>query len=246
MENLKMKPILITTPRTGSNIICEKIYNISKLNFNYVSNLNEFFNINDIIQKKYFLKDSIIQQTEAIRVYKNWAKGEKINIQLERLEMLRANSNYMIKMFPINIHPAVEEFVTKEYDLIFLERKNKIKQFLSYLALFSEPKQAHNEKNNSYIVKKINFRYERLNEFLWIQAQYEKFKEKYKGKTIFYEDLENSMTEENLAYLLNLKKLNIVNYETRFTKTEYEKDIELIIENNELWQVAKVKHFKDI
>lgn len=234
-----MKPILITTPRTGSNIICQKIFNISKLNFDYISNLNEFFNVNSIIQKKYFLKNSIIHQTEAIRVYSDWAKDEKIKIQLERLEMLKINSNYMIKLFPINIHQNIEEFITKEYDLIFLERKDKIKQFLSYLSLFSEPKKSHNEKNNPYIVKKIKFSYERLHEFLYMQKEYNKFKEKYKGETLYYEDLENSMTEENISHALNWTDLKIINHESQFQKTNYIDNIENLIENNDEWIAAK-------
>lgn len=238
-----MKPILVSTPRSGSTIVAEKLFNIAKDNFNYIDNLDEFFNITSVMKTDFIFIENKIKKRYSERVFTNWCNNKK-ELQLQRLEMLKKNSNYLIKYFPFDIDPEVENFVVNTYDIIFLERKNKIEQFLSFLGLFSEKRYSHNTISNSYVIEKLKYDRDILNSFIYIIQQYNNFKRKYEGKTLFFEDITKiEINEKNISNLLNLNvnENNIKNYKSSLIRTFYKDDPEKIIENYEEWENDKFK-----
>lgn len=238
-----MKPILISTPRSGSTIVAEKIFNISRDNFNYIDNLDEFFNVTDMIQTNYHFVENKIVKEKSQKIFKKWY-NDKQEIYQYRLNLLKYNPNYLIKFFPFNTPKDIETFIIDTYDLIFLERKNKVAQFISFLGLFCEKKYSHNTINNFYQITKLKYDKKLLDSFINIIHQYNAFKEKKSGITIFYEDvLQNKINETNIATLLNLNIHNINNYENKIIKTSYITDPELLIENYDEWKQDKHRLF---
>lgn len=236
-----MKPLLVTTPRTGSTLIAEKLSNIAIDNFGYIKNLDEFFNITTVMKTNYYIKDNIIYKDPNIRVYEQWFKSVD-EIQLQRLNMLEKNPYYFIKVFPFNLHSNVEKFITNNFDLIFLERKNKVLQFLSFLGLFNGPKQSHNHKKNRYKITELVYDPNLLNSFIKIINNYQEFKKKYfQGHILYYEDIEHSVSEKVIAKHLNLN-VNILNdRENIFDRTVYIDYQEKLILNQKEWLADKYK-----
>ncbi len=253
-----MKPLVISTPRTASTILTTKLFNIARDNWGYVTNLGEYFSVDRVIESNYVLKNNKIVKNVHDRVYRKWW-DDKYKIQVERLELIKSYPNNMIKVHPFDLPDDIEKFIIQNYDLIFLERKNKINQFLSYLGLFSELKLSHYKTNEPQPqITSFYYSKEHLNDFIYILQCYDKFKNTYKNflsnlhgnkldidyflnkRTFIYEDEWYNASEEQLAEKLSLGISEIKNYHNESLKTKYaNNDLESLIINRSEWEKDK-------
>lgn len=254
-----MRPILITSPRTGSNIVCDKLFNIARDNFSYTNNLYEFFNINKIVQSLYSIENNEIICNLNVRVYTKWYQN-KYELQIDRLNLLKkTHGNYMIKLLSLDVMDEVLEYIFSNYDPIFLERKDKINQFCSWLVLYTAQRKAHNMRMRPLNeVSQLNYKKDYLTDFIFILQEYDRIKALHKSIfltkynerhyeetmrriTLFYEDIKYDVSEIRLANYLNLRCNNLKNYIDYFLPTPYAEaeTLEDLIDNQDEWQKDK-------
>ena len=232
----RMKPFLVTTPRTGSTIIQSLLYSLSKQHFGYKGNLDEPFTITELFKAKYERVDDVVKTTEYQRIGKKWFDNKR-DIKLEFINLIGDDHNYMMKLFPIDMEPELLSMMENNYDVICLERRDKIHQALSWVLLW-ETNIAHYKVDDHRIVTSLRYNSFHAREMLRHFKAYKEFKEYYKKpfKTVVYEDfMEQGGNEDALIKLLDLP---IENYEPMkmVTKpTPYNNDLENLIVNKEEW-----------
>lgn len=220
-----MKPIIITTPRTGSTLLCEMLTECS----GYKSNLNEFFFATPHGYMPYKIEDGLIKvEPGYITNTSKWNMPMK-DVHAERLKLFDTYDplDYMIKLHSYDlINPRIVEFI-KHYDtVIFLERKNISEQILSYCAMMQHSNEGdsfHHTKDSTTITS-IHFSEVYADEILLALKIYNRFKRNYKGNnfTIFYEDF---MNERNSTFTV---------------KTKYaSSNLEELVDNKDEWQLYK-------
>jgi len=234
-----MNPILITTPRTGSTLISDLLFNLHK--DKYKTNLWEFFSVDSITKNTYGFKNGNLQRLSHERPYKQWWSTSQREIRLQRLEMLKSDQKNMIKIMAHGTEPEILDFVKSNYDIIFLERKNKIQQFLSWTTMVQHRKRHYGVEEVDSI-ESIQYDPEHTTQFIKIIQPYFKIKKEITGKIIYYEDfIENGANEAALIKLLNLP---IIDYKPMVIETKptpYKDEIEKIILNKEEWFSNKEK-----
>jgi len=251
----KFAPLIITTPRTGSTPVCELLANIGRYTADYKNNLGEFFNllIYDREKKTYkidtLVYDKFSHFTDSIlgvinrrmklhpdSVTKEYAR-ERV---MERVELLKENNNlYMIKIFPFNVDTQVLSWLHQTYDFVYLERRNKLEQVLSYQSAVYH-KKYHYSVADSTVVGEFEFNYEQFELFHLRCQEYKNIKSMFSGSTIYYEDLVDSLTEDRLIDLLDLdikidKKLTLPTRKLSY-KTQ---NLEDLIINKTYWLEIK-------
>jgi LPS sulfotransferase NodH len=236
-----IKPILFTTPRTGSTLITRLLGNISIQQCEYKNTLHEYFTINSVY-KSYYKKNRNGITTLVSQIITNykWFDSER-TIRLNRLQLLDNDYNYMIKLFSSDIEPEIEHMITQNYDIIYLERRDKIKQLLSWLNLMKTTK-AHYSLDDNSSIEQIVYDPKLTNIFLSIIERYHQYKKLHPSKfsTIYYEDFIDADNKE--LFLLNHLGLANINhvYDTIDTKpSPYKQDPEMLIQNDIEWKLAK-------
>lgn len=251
-------PLLVTTPRTGSTLIHKLLGNIGKQTADFKNNLNEFFTITPWIDLKYsnfkVFNDTIIGLISNDTLNNRNIHTENkflheidfVKLYHEKIQMLQDNSfKYMIKLIPYMIDDFTINFLNNEYDFIYLERRDKLSQLLSYTT-FKNTGITHYLKDDTTVIDKIEFD----PKFLWllnrIYEDYHKIKQSFPGPTLYYEDLmAERITEESILRCLNMdiKIDNPLAIQTR-SSTYLEIDRELLINNPELWLKYKPEFLK--
>jgi hypothetical protein len=207
-----MKPILFTMPRTGSSIIAKLLGNLAKQHYGYAPPLDEYFTIIPAYKAEFKEDDNnIIKYTAFDRVNSVWF-DDAHKIKLDRLQMLKNNPYlYMIKIFPIDLIPEIEEYI-KTFDIIYLERRNVLHQLVSFLNLCVTNKAEYKKSDK----KVSNIIYYPKHADAFINDHYHpycEFKKNNPSKfpVLYYEDF-MSMGRNEKA-LINLLGLDINNYE---------------------------------
>lgn len=239
-----MKPfIIITTPRTGSTVITDLLYNLTKSAVGYKGNLWEFFSVDPQTHNVYEMINGTVVRTSHSKPNAEWWTEPAESIRLERLEMLKYNHRYMIKLFSSHSHPEIIDFIKPRFNIIFLERKNKIHQILSILALLQKNK-AHYLNDDTDKVSSIIFDKATVDRAIVALTYYYQIKSTLKGKTVFYEDfIKHGFSEETLKKRLNLSINDYVPLDIRTKATPYvNKNPEDLIINKDLW----LEHRQDI
>jgi hypothetical protein len=238
-----MKPILFTMPRTGSTIVTRLLGNIAEQHYNYANNLVEYFLV-ATNYKAEFSKDinGIVRTISYIRNNPSYQwYSDKRQIILDRLNLLE-DKLYMIKIFPMDLEPEVIEYM-KTYDIIYLERRNKIHQLLSFINM--EQTNIAEYKKGDKEVNKIIYLPPNVDIFFNVHYNpYYNFKKNNPSKypTLYYEDfMELGGDEQALIKLLNL---DIVDYILpgifEYIPTPYTKEnLEDLIINKKDWNNDK-------
>ena len=244
-----MRPIIITTHRTGSTLICELLFNIAAQRFKYKNNLDEYFTITTLYNSDYQKVNGIIRivSRERTSFDRQQATYDSDNVKLtalklsnrltilNRIELLRNDPNYMIKLFSSDFTNEILDFVVSTYDLIYLERKDKLKQFLSFMGLV-QTNVAHYTKDSSSAVNQIVYDAKWAKEFIRLDKQYQDFKRAHSGKILYYEDfVELGSDETALIQLLDLPVENIKKKTINTVPTPYIADLEDLIVNKDEW-----------
>lgn len=236
-----MKPIVITTPRTGSDLFCKILGSLSQQHFNYKNVLYEFFTIVPHWKEEFIKENGIIKSkgfSNTLHVWNDvntWyhsARDEK----LKRLELLKDDNNYLIKLFPEDIEPEIQEMI-QQYDYIYLERKNKFRQLLSVLAA-TYNKKYHFQTNDNFEIKEIYYDKKLVDKFITTLEKYKKFRDDHPSihSVVYYEDFVNYGANENaIITLLNLPiiKYQELNHNRIPTQYALENIEDLILNKNE-------------
>lgn len=193
------KPILITTPRTGSSLVCQLLGDIARHTSDYKNDLQEFYTIEPSYEAIYEKASVFKEQIITVKSYKEvnplplWY-GSEANTQqmlLDRTEMLVSNKHrYMIKLFAGTLKIRhIRNAVFPRYDPVYLQRRDLLQQFLSLLYLSGPNLRFHYQPGQVANVKEIHFNYKQFNAFKTLLLSYKEDKKTYPGPTIFYEDI---------------------------------------------------------
>lgn len=253
-------PLLVTLPRSGSTIVCDLLAKIGKHTANYKNNLNEFFETkidNEgygtfihfdqlIIGRVKYIED--LKNTK-IKINKDLHKQYIDQITEERFNLLKQHypKKYMIKLFPNHGNIEILKWLYENYDFIYLERNDKLRQILSYQAAESNNTFLHHS-NSAEIISKFYFDHNRFKRFMEGIVMYNNIKNNFPGKTLIYEDIIDNPNEQCLLKKLNLNYPDISNTLSFHTRKVYYKDhdLENLIINKDEWLSVKDELLKNL
>jgi len=178
-----MNPILFTTPRTGSTLICNLLADIFSK-----ENLNEFFHFGVIPPVDYQrINNRVVTKYFENHINNPWGENLKEE-RLRRLDLIKGDYNYLIKIFGEPLETEILSEIKNNYNIIYLERKDKIKQILSFATVLNT-KRSHYDNNH----KKINsiiYKPEAAEVIVGHINMYKNFKSSFPSKypTLYYED----------------------------------------------------------
>jgi len=196
-------PIIVTTPRTGSTVICRMLWNLSKEFYGHKNILYEYFTVTDLYESRYKKIDGCIQSIiPRKRIKHEWCTNYRLE-KLKRLLLLIKDYKYTMKIFPMQLEPEIVPVIVKNFDLIYLERRDKIRQLLSFSSMMITNVSHYTSSDSE--VKTIEYSPELTDKFFELIEAYHTFKKNNQGITIYYEDfIENGANEAALIKLLNL------------------------------------------
>jgi hypothetical protein len=232
-----MKPILITTPRSGSSIINIQISNLAEQWWGYKNCLHEYFSLGITRSRIEKINDKLIFTFEGY-TDDTWCNDHSAE-RIRRRDLLEEKSEYMIKLLPGNFEAWTVDWVKDNWNPIFLERRNKLDQLLSYFALRST-RVSHYKKDSTKTVDKIEYKREWADTFIEGMNRYYQIKSELKGPTLYYEDWIDEGADQNaIIKLLNWPKKDFVLMEPISKPTPYANIPEYLISNKDEWNMDK-------
>jgi len=232
-----MKPILIASPRTGSTIIGKQIGDLAEQWWGYKNYLYEYFSIGKFFKSEAVIVDGVLHNKIIGPTTEFWADPEQE--RLHRLKLIGNDYNYMIKLMPFNFDSWTVDWVKGHWNPVFLERRNKLDQLLSYFA-FRTSNISHYAKESTAVVDEIDYKWEWAADFLAEMTQYNKIKSQLAGPTIYYEDwLEAGADQQAVIKLLNWPDATYVPMPEMGKLTPYTNIPEYLIRNKTDWNLDK-------
>lgn len=231
-----MKPILITTPRTGSTVICKLLGNLAKQHFGFKGILHEPFTITELFKPEYTVTDNIISLSSFNRVGYKWYTSKRAE-KMKVMSMLVDNYDYMIKLFPIDLEPEISAMIEQKYDVILLERYDKVEQMLSWIRMFSS-NISHFGVDDTKTVDEMTYDSTLAYDFIRHLDAYYAYKTLLQGKyrVIYYEDfVAAGCNERAIIDLLDLKITSFLPMTLTTKPTPYITSLEDIISNKDVW-----------
>lgn len=227
-------------PRAGSSIVCTLLGNIARQKYGHKNVLYEYFNpilIDKAVREKYveykevrIFDDLVIVPVEGGRI-----EGSSADLRAARLAILRNNPKHTIKVFPSDLTDDIWKFIQAEYDLIFLERRDRVEQFLS-LCYIMHTQKTHFQKTDISGVGSFPYAHKYLSWFIEFVREFNYIKDNNEGISIYYEDFMSlGGDQQALVNLLGLSGtvLNDCNVLTK--PTPYEISYENLLSNKAEW-----------
>lgn len=239
-----MKPFLITTPRSGSTLIQAMLFNIAKQTSNFKADLIEPWTITELFKPTYTVSNGTVQLERMERVGHKWFNNRRAE-KLKVIDLIKDDPSYMMKLFPVDIEPEIE-MIMNDYDVICLERNDKVHQMLSWVLLW-ETNKSHYKVDDTGVIKSFTYNRFHATEFIRHLEHYKKFKDTHKNyKILYYEDFINEgANEAALCKLLNIE-YNITPMQIKTKPTPYANKIENLIINKKDWLEDKPFLLKEI
>ncbi len=235
-----MNPILFATARSGSTVIAQQLAKITFDLWNGKGYLGEAFAL-------YPDRPNFIEPVEGGLglIYKNFdypisfcnTKAEIINAYKERMGFLDNNKGYLIKILSDQYHPVMDSWIRANFTPIFLERRNKLDQILSYMAMQSNGK-AHFSLNDQSDINKIIYKKADVDFLIEQMRLFVKIKSWYDGFVVYYEDwFEHGANEKILCGLIGLSHMSgsVGQSDIPYKPTPYSSNPEMLIENKDEW-----------
>jgi hypothetical protein len=209
-----MKPIVVTTPRCGSELFCQMMGSVAEQHYGYKNTLHELFTITPLYRSRYRLVDGCIEVGLTERLGYRWFTSVREE-KLKRLAWIKKDPSYLLKIFPVDLEPEIEDEVTKKYDIIYLERRDRLRQLISYYGMLQK-NMAHyrvekieNEVDfiKAHTIEQIRYNRKHTVAFLKVAMIYQEFKQTYPSKypTVYYEDfVAEGANEQAIVKLLGL------------------------------------------
>lgn len=243
-------PVLITTPRTGSSLVCQLLGDIARHTSDYKNDLQEFYTIEPGYEAVYEEATVFNEKIIVVKSYKEvepkplwYGNASNIDPMMRaRSDMLVGNQHrYMIKLFAgmVGIN-HVRAAIFPRYEPVYLERRNLMQQFLSWMYLSNPKAQFHYQQGQTAPVKQIYFNYRLFNQFKNNLLTYEAIKKKYPGPVIFYEDvMQLGGNCQAVAALLNISCEGVKSSVVKTVNTPYTVPIEQMLLRNWKWDMYK-------
>ena len=248
-----MKPIVVTTPRTGSQLFCHMMTSVATQHYGYKGSLGELFTVVPFFRTRYQYVNNVISAKFTRRISTQKGDGTWFSSardeQLKRLSWISdEDAVYLLKIFPIDIEPELEEEITKKYDIIYLERRDRLRQLISYFGMHqSRTKESHyyvkqlaNDKNflKTNTIEELRYNKKITIAFLRSALIYREFKQTYPSKypTVYYEDfIAEGANEQAIVKLLGLA-IDVQISDPRILPTPYKSsNPEDLIVNQSIW-----------
>lgn len=217
---------------------------ISKQLFGHRNTLYEYFNTNfidkEVGAKRFEFVSAFVHNVETIvAVHGRYVSGSKEDIVSQRLELLKQYPKHTLKVFPSDLTPDMLKFFESEYDFLFLERRDKVEQFLSYCSILHTQK-THHLATEQGSIGEFPFRPDKVSWFARQLQQYADIRDTHKGITIYYEDFMSlGGSQRALAILLGLADAAFDDCFLKTKPTPYEDTYEHLISNQSEWQTHK-------
>jgi len=235
-----MKPVLIATPRSGSTIIGELIGDLAVQLWGSKGWLNEFFNINqNLVTEVKIINDRLYLQRNQY-VDQPWCLDVSRERQI-RKQYVDNDPNYVIKFLVSQVEDWTVDWITENnYTPIFVERRDKIKQLLSFLTSKKTNSWYYHKSRENQPVTEIIYDEETALKLVWILREYKVLKNKFKNPiTIYYEDfIDKGGNQKAIAEILGIGE-TFIETQTDSAVTPYLKDPESLISNDQAWLEAK-------
>jgi hypothetical protein len=233
-----MKPILIASPRTGSTIIGKQIGDLAEQWWGYKNYIHEYFSIGDLIKTEVIERDGVIHCLFKGYVTEHWCDNPEQE-RIRRRELLNGRTDHMIKLLPGNFDNWTVDWVRDNWNPIFLERRNKLDQILSFFA-YRSTNVAHYHKDSDKVVNEFDYKWKWAEEFLPSLAHYYQIKAQLDGPTIYYEDwLEEGADQKALIKLLGWPDREFTLMPEMGKPTPYTNIPEYLIRNKTDWNLDK-------
>jgi hypothetical protein len=185
----KNNPVLIATPRTGSTVVCKMLFNIAHHKFGSKAHLNQFLTISPHYKELFDRKDDLIQSVSYQRQKDAFWKeyDDRANITAKRIKLMDNDFKYTTKIFTLDFVPETYIFFKEHFDFVFIERRNKLEQLLSFATMMVTNK--HEFKDGESFGPNTYFSFEHALTFFSQQAHYMKIRRMSpNSKVIYYED----------------------------------------------------------
>jgi len=185
----KNNPVLIAMPRTGSTVVCKMLFNIAHHKFGSKAHLNQFITISPHYKETFEKKDGVIQTSSYIRQKDAFFHeyDNRASITTKRIKLMENDVKYTTKIFSMDFLPETYTFFKNNFDFIFIERRNKLEQLLSFSTMMTTNK--HEFKNGENFGANSYFNFEHALTFFIQQAHYLKIKKMSpEAPVIYYED----------------------------------------------------------
>jgi hypothetical protein len=233
-----MKPILIASPRTGSTIIGKQISNLAEQWWGYKNYLHEYFSIGSLIKTEVKNIKGTLHCVFLGYVTEPWCENSEKE-RIRRRDLLDGKTEYLIKLLPGNFDSWIVDWVEDHWDPIFLERRNKLDQLLSYIA-YRSTNVAHYHKHSNNVVNEFEYKWKWADEFIWALQKYYQIKSELKGPTIYYEDwFDEGADQAALIKLLNWPQKDYKLMSPLGKPTPYTNIPEYLISNKDEWNKDK-------
>lgn len=236
-----MKPILFAPPRSGSTIIGELLGNLAEQLWNSKGYLGEFFNVNqNLVTEAKILPNGRLYLQRNQYVDRPWC----LDISKERLgrkALVDKDPNYVIKFLIGQVEPWTKDWVIEhEYTPIFIERKDKVNQLISFLTANQTNQWYYHKSRSNDVVKQIIYDEECALRFIWILREYKQFKNQFENSiTIEYEDfMDKGGNQKALVDILRIR-LPYNEIETDSSPTPYLLNSQSLIEQDANWLKSK-------
>jgi hypothetical protein len=187
-------PVIVSMPRTGSNVALHMLYNYLKQNNLANNNLEEFVSlfhgmdhdvevVNETINLVNFREVTDPNEREEKRL---WLLDNRDRIIMERLELLKQYPKHTFKFITSSQPQEVYDWVRENNTCFFIERKNKIAQILSFALIYG--KQRHYKPGNK-VGERLFVPMAWLERFIFQKIKYDNYKKQFDNPRVaFYED----------------------------------------------------------
>jgi hypothetical protein len=216
---------------------------IAKQHYGYKSILHELFTISPLYRSRYKVVDGCIQVGLTERLGYRWYDSLR-DERLKRLSWIKKDPNYLIKIFPIELEPEVEEEIVNNYDIIYLERKDRLRQLISFYGMLQKNVAHYRKVNGEDYIKEntigsIRYNRKQTVSFLKMAMIYQEFKKAYPSKypTVYHEDfVAEGANEQAIVKLLGLPVVDVQLSDALTVPTPYKADNpEDLIVNQDEW-----------
>lgn len=221
-------PVIVTTARTGAAAIGYELSHIAETFYGSKNDLGFLFNVNNNVPYKWKLYENdgklTLQRLSNKRMSKYW-KGTKEDERLARLEVLKKFPEHTFRVLPEDIQqPEIWDYILANHEPMFLERRNKLRQFVSYCAAVSN--------NGETEVESITYDPNLFDDFVNSLEFYYKLKASVpNAKVIYYDQWQTN--HKILFKMLGHKAFDIITDHDLIKPTNYKGDIFARISNKE-------------
>lgn len=253
-----MNPIVVAYPRSGSEVLTDIIFNYSRQVWDSERCLQEFLLVTFFRDYNFTFVDNKIQGSYWSLPKDQWtANWDKIkdkvyDIVQERISWLKSNPKYVFKLITTPRLTNIQySWCIENHHCVFIERKDKIRSFLSFL--FLPYIGTHHKLDTNIITKqnlKIKFDVGFADLWVWDYKKYNELLNNAPNKSVLvYEDIldQGSISEEKVLKNLGWEiPINYKFYNFVTKPTPYEDEDILNYFENKDEVLAYIKKMSDV